>query len=98
MRRRPPRSTVTVTLFPYSTLFRSVEGREGHIIIAPVLEDRRVEMVAGHDRVEIMPVAEIGLALAVEPAAPAQRLRDRATGAGVRSAEHTSELQSLMCI
>src|SRR3546814_18530929 len=26
MRRRPPRSTRTATLFPYTTLFRSVEG------------------------------------------------------------------------
>src|SRR3546814_3522941 len=26
MRRRPPRSTRTVTLFPYTTLFRSVVG------------------------------------------------------------------------
>src|SRR3546814_7150266 len=33
MRRRPPRSTRTDTLFPYTTLFRSdveIEGREVH--------------------------------------------------------------------
>src|SRR3546814_11804645 len=29
MRRRPPRSTLTDTLFPYTTLFRSVK-RQGH--------------------------------------------------------------------
>src|SRR3546814_17509303 len=28
MRRRPPRSTRTDTLFPYTTLFRSVRGRD----------------------------------------------------------------------
>src|SRR3546814_5043090 len=30
MIRRPPRSTRTDTLFPYTTLFRSVVGAEGH--------------------------------------------------------------------
>ena len=29
MIRRPPRSTLTVTLFPFTTLFRSVEGVDG---------------------------------------------------------------------
>src|SRR3546814_19236360 len=28
MKRRPPRSTRTDTLFPYTTLFRSAEGRD----------------------------------------------------------------------
>src|SRR3546814_19541659 len=31
MIRRPPRSTRTDTLFPYTTLFRSVKGKQGHI-------------------------------------------------------------------
>src|SRR3546814_13641988 len=39
MIRRPPRSTRTDTLFPYPTLFRSVElrvvGDEGHIVNVP---------------------------------------------------------------
>src|SRR3546814_6367985 len=30
MRRRPPRSTRTDTLFPYTTLFRSVQGRSAN--------------------------------------------------------------------
>src|SRR3546814_1830091 len=32
MIRRPPRSTRTDTLFPYTTLFRSATGRNPHII------------------------------------------------------------------
>src|SRR3546814_20521804 len=31
-RRRPPRSTRTDTLFPYPTLFRSVQGRHGEVL------------------------------------------------------------------
>src|SRR3546814_3168312 len=34
MIRRPPRSTRTDTLFPYTTLFRSLVGREGLIVIS----------------------------------------------------------------
>src|SRR3546814_18965382 len=81
MIRRPPRSTRTYTLIPYTTLCRSaqfgrpdrsdiagqrradrppvhqvarvpddeprigIEGREGHVIVAPILQDRRVGMV-----------------------------------------------------
>src|SRR3546814_11296445 len=39
MIRRPPRSTRTDTLFPYTTLFRSVWNR-----IAPEVQDQIVEM------------------------------------------------------
>src|SRR3546814_19214419 len=43
MIRRPPRSTRTDTLFPYTTLFRSVDAAHvrGHIV---------AELVAGDDR------------------------------------------------
>src|SRR3546814_12176436 len=46
MIRRPPRSTRTDTLFPYTTLFRSVErrlGRAPKLLIAKMGQD-------GHDR------------------------------------------------
>src|SRR3546814_214480 len=33
MRRRPPRSTRTATLFPYTTLFRSLPQRRDHIVL-----------------------------------------------------------------
>src|SRR3546814_8765002 len=82
MRRRPPRSTRTDTLFPYTTLFRSVhrvgvfdQGDEHDFGIAATgLLDGVVQSVGRRT-----PVAE------------------RAHTDG-RSEEHTSELQSLMRI
>src|SRR3546814_5444375 len=85
MIRRPPRSTRTDTLFPYTTLFRSVatldQVSEGRVILG------------------------VGIATDV------QNIRDEFGAAGVpfdkrvgrmleglRSEEHTSELQSLMRI
>src|SRR3546814_6179721 len=42
MRRRPPRSTRTDTLFPYTTLFRSLQkGHDsGHAVLGPAEEMR----------------------------------------------------------
>src|SRR3546814_12965292 len=51
MRRRPPRSTRTDTLFPYTTLFRSdLDGRipggeVGYVFVAEVLGDDRHDLV-----------------------------------------------------
>src|SRR3546814_9492269 len=102
MIRRPPRSTRTDTLFPYTTLFRSCGGAGG---------DRR----DGTDRARMarrVPVARhlvpADLPQACRPAL--QRRADSCRGAGLRpsrvqavagagagrSEEHTSELQSLM--
>src|SRR3546814_14982902 len=36
MIRRPPRSTLTDTLFPYTTLFRSATGLEGFVPCTPL--------------------------------------------------------------
>src|SRR3546814_12918829 len=49
MRRRPPRSTLTDTLFPYTTLFRSRSaGREAEVENASaVLEDPRGYLAGG---------------------------------------------------
>src|SRR3546814_2543637 len=74
MIRRPPRSTRTDTLFPYTTLFRS-----------------RLLDYAGarHHK----------LAACVEFIHTATLLHDDVVdGSGLRSEEHTSELQSLMRI
>src|SRR3546814_1170491 len=100
MIRRPPRFTRTDTLFPYTTLFRSL----------PVVNDRSVEYGSadaehphqdnGRDRVAQHgpenPLTErdvlfhIGLLSVVGFNYPHVR--------AVRSEEHTSELQSLMRI
>src|SRR3546814_5093162 len=70
MIRRPPRSTRTDTLFPYTTLFRSARGAA----------------IAG--------VSRAAKALFAERAAGSGGCR----AGGLRSEEHTSELQSLMRI
>src|SRR3546814_11180547 len=75
MIRRPPRSTRTDTLFPYTTLFRSQplgDGRRQVVARLGVLQD------VAH------PLGEMG--------------GERQAAAGIRSEEHTSELQSLMRI
>src|SRR3546814_11312349 len=80
MIRRPPRSTRTATLFPYTTLFRSAQAaRRGEARAA-----RCGDADAGADRPR---------GLRAPSAAPALR---RHEAAGLRSEEHTSELQSLM--
>src|SRR3546814_2397568 len=80
MRRRPPRSTLTDTLFPYTTLFRSQPGEQQPRPFAARQAGHR------HHRLAVVEqeIAEIGdhMALAAER-------HDR-------SEEHTSELQSLM--
>src|SRR3546814_9672936 len=126
MIRRPPRSTRTDTLFPYTTLFRSLPSPtpprrrppsadrsvpDGH-------EDlrRTATAVRRFDRQgEPEPVVDADLALrrpdragAMLEAGAADRQRgigghhhvagQAAVGDGVRSEEHTSELQSLMRI
>src|SRR3546814_17952390 len=40
MIRRPPRSTRTDTLFPYTTLFRSYSGRRSGVLMMPLLQQR----------------------------------------------------------
>src|SRR3546814_2936970 len=82
MIRRPPRSTRTDTLFPYTTLFRSpwrvdvegdvavrILGAEQEQLRADPVRDRVVHLLAEHDDPLVL-----------------------------RSEEHTSELQSLMRI
>src|SRR3546814_2488626 len=83
MIRRPPRSTRTDTLFPYTTLFRSPHGaarpdradRRG-IAALPRPRGRGVAAVSRYD----------------------DRQRDARACGSARSEEHTSELQSLMRI
>src|SRR3546814_4818839 len=82
MIRRPPRSTRTATLFPYTTLFRSGPGG---------LEAARVSAGRGHDVALFEAANDPGGQIRV--AVQAKRRREL-----IRSEEHTSELQSLMRI
>src|SRR3546814_10851880 len=83
MIRRPPRSTRTDTLFPYTTLFRS-------IIVAPGAFDcisARLVENAGFPAVYL---TGAGMSMSMMGAPD--------LGMVTRSEEHTSELQSLMRI
>src|SRR3546814_1841801 len=84
MIRRPPRSTRTDTLFPYTTLFRSTArcARGG---------DRALSHPAGPAATYAARAHAVRAGLEL----PRSRLAGVAEG---RSEEHTSELQSLMRI
>src|SRR3546814_5817498 len=85
MIRRPPRSTRTDTLFPYTTLFRSGSGSSATDARAaadlrPAHDHRKVALDTYGNGMNILQCHTVFL------------LRQR------RSEEHTSELQSLMRI
>src|SRR3546814_6671432 len=88
MIRRPPRSTRTDTLFPYTTLFRSYLHREGRL-------DQRAHRTDA-------PVGDQGAAVAARLDHRGDGVGDlrpgQSGGLPERSEEHTSELQSLMRI
>src|SRR3546814_4273091 len=82
MIRRPPRSTRTDTLFPYTTLFRSTRARRCDIRIW------RAKLHPGRRRIRQRAggmAGELSEAICTAPAL-------------LRSEEHTAELQSLMRI
>src|SRR3546814_1594533 len=100
MNRRPPRSTRTDTLFPYTTLFRSVPPR-GQLEL-----DVRQSQIAIKRQIGALDAVRFGRSARPD-------LRDIITGKRApeapsppsdvtffqsRSEEHTSELQSLMRI
>src|SRR3546814_7523876 len=94
MIRRPPRSTRTDTLFPYTTLFRSAPVPDARLDGHP-WRDLPVSRLLGP--------ADAGIRL--QPADPDGHQRRRVSGVQGpralttgRSEEHTSELQSLMRI
>src|SRR3546814_3083999 len=110
MIRRPPISTRTDTLFPYTTLFRSgflgkhqellggVAGQEEGL---PGLPGRVRRLFAVHILVDLREARQVrqrriaaDLAVGVERAAGEQR--HHGSLFDQRSEEHTSELQSLM--
>src|SRR3546814_8160870 len=93
MIRRPPRSTRTDPLFPYTTLFRSADARD-HILALRVDQEFTVmRVVTGRGIAGERHPGRRGVAHVAEH----HRL-DVDRGAPIRSEEHTSELQSLMRI
>src|SRR3546814_1085358 len=123
MVRRPPRSTRTDTLFPYTTLFRSKSARAGIVLVPDdralfktltvtenlklaAKDKKRVDEVLDlfpglKERLKVnagdlsggeQQMLDIGRALAQQP----KVLLIDELSMGLRSEEHTSELQSLM--
>src|SRR3546814_6373021 len=87
MKRRPPRSTLTDTLLPYATLFRSEsrgteEYRLGEIFLSATPENQAAVARNAQQIVEQLEQGGSFVAYARQ----------------FRSEEHTSELQSLMRI
>src|SRR3546814_1498650 len=109
MIRRPPRSTRTDTLFPYTTLFRSaralLDHRDTPVRWRPLRPSRAEGLAgAGHRRPQGQEdrrrdgLRRLQYAPRLHGAARLERvgLQDREHEGSGRSEEHTSELQSLM--
>src|SRR3546814_2155931 len=84
MIRRPPRSTRTDTLFPYTTLFRSHSTNISRCV---------AEAISPGVRMRITPRSGLGVPEKTETLKQAPLSQTASVG---RSEEHTSELQSLM--
>src|SRR3546814_7748769 len=90
MIRRPPRSTRTDTLFPYTTLFRStLQGNLAYSAFSRMLDvsnlDLAVQGTVRQNKLGLPAIKNLNASVAIP------ELK-------VRSEEHTSELQSLMRI
>src|SRR3546814_2085902 len=98
MIRRPPRSTRTDTLVPYTTLFRST-GAGGGRRRPAVLRDSRRSGTGRKAAGDCRTAGRAGcLPRSWERLQPRALAPPPATAGGGRSEEHTSELQSLMRI
>src|SRR3546814_6326190 len=98
MTRRPPRSTRTDTLFPYTTLVRSLARAAGDRRRGNVDGGIRAQAhPAGGQRVEQQP-HPVGVGVVVARRCREIGLRPEMRAMHGRSEEHTSELQSLMRI
>src|SRR3546814_3090569 len=95
MIRRPPRSTRTDTLCPYTTLFRSLEeGRFG--IRANCVGPGFIDAGLGHELLSKPGLEDFTEGL--RKMLPLKRFGEARSPSVKRSEEHTSELQSLMRI
>src|SRR3546814_6794317 len=96
MIRRPPRSTRTDTLFPYTTLFLS--GRPGHTAAGEHIV--MISILALAAAAAAVPNCVDGLCnfRSLEPFFEKLARQPRNQAGRKRSEEHTSELQSLMRI
>src|SRR3546814_6189765 len=113
MIRRPPRSTRTDTLFPYTTLFRAIDpvryianrssGKQGHAIATALARHgAETTLVSGPSHLpDPSGLKTVHVETAQEMLAACRAalpVEVAICAAAVRSEEHTSELQSLMRI
>src|SRR3546814_5429652 len=91
MIRRPPRSTRTDTLFPYTTLFRSVEQPQRAVV--PYRH-----LAFGIQQVDGVAMGAVDQQIELFRQQPGFGGAARGAPFAFRSEEHTSELQSLMRI
>src|SRR3546814_3045509 len=90
MIRRPPRSTRTDTLFPYTTLFRSRQGLTRRTVTGTTR--------LSSSQTWVMPTFSPTIAFVAMTTASLSSLLRGQVAPFHRSEEHTSELQSLMRI
>src|SRR3546814_4141514 len=109
MIRRPPRSTRTDTLFPYTTLFRSQMRRSrfrgewddlaaDRLLAAPAGQDKQVELSDMQRALMELPQSQREALILVGAGGFAYEEAAEICDVAVRSEEHTSGLQSLMRI
>src|SRR3546814_6497541 len=103
MIRRPPRSTRTDTLFPYTTLFRSDDDRGSAAAEIAELVDLEIAVIGDKPGQREGQAAALDRALETDFVILHRFLVEldpvrEARGADEETEEHTSELQSLMRI
>src|SRR3546814_1780041 len=91
MRRRPPRSTRTDTLFPYTTLFRS-------LWLGVQLPPEGIHMHEDAEQIGVWARERLAERLAEKHSRAVFITAESRRASANRSEEHTSELQSLMRI
>src|SRR3546814_10810197 len=98
MIRRPPRSTRTDTLFPYTTLFRSINSALNPTLDQVTVGKVTEKIAAGLDLTSVVGTDRQGKLVLDNELINGFQLGAVKVAALDRSEEHTSELQSLMRI
>src|SRR3546814_10655925 len=101
MIRRPPRSTRTDTLFPYTTLFRSLDfGKRDVLVVFDIRRYQanllRLAQLAGKRGTRVVVFTDQWLSPVARHPEHVLRARIAVPSAWDKSEEQTSELQSLM--
>src|SRR3546814_9456708 len=97
MIRRPPRSTRTDTLFPYTTLFRSLESDREIAAAVSLVDEIQNELEGSFEKAGDVPTAKDAIVYISKRIAPGM-LEEFQIKSAERSEEHTYEIQSLMRI